>query len=186
VRLEPLTVAHVPALALAGAEPEIWRWMPYGPVISEPAMRAWVEEILSRQARGTDLVFVVIHQSHGLAIGSTRFMDIQPAHDALEIGGTWYGPGYQRTGVNTECKRLLLTHAFETLGAHRVQLKTDLRNERSQRAIERLGAVREGVLREHMRMPDGYRRSSVYYSILASDWPAVRQRLAELTTRGTK
>lgn len=171
---------HVPALALAGADPEIWHWMPYGPVISEPAMRAWVEEILSRQARGTDLVFAVIHQAHGLAIGSTRYMDIQPAHDALEIGGTWYGRAYQRTGVNTECKRLLLTHAFETLRVNRVQLKTDLRNERSQRAIERLGAVREGVLREHMRMPDGRWRSSVYYSILASEWPLIRQRLTDL------
>jgi RimJ/RimL family protein N-acetyltransferase len=177
VRLEPLSLAHVPALAEAGAAPEIWRWMPYGAVTDETTMRAWVTEILARQARGTDLVFAVIHQEHGRAIGSTRYMDIQPAHDALEIGGTWYGLDYQRTGVNTECKRLLLAHAFETLGVHRVQLKTDLRNERSQRAIERLGAVREGVVREHMRMPDGYRRSSVYYSILASDWPAVRQRL---------
>lgn len=179
VRLEPLAESHVPDLAVAGADETIWRWMPYGQVTTEEKMRAWVREILSRQARGTDLVFAVIHLASGRAVGSTRYMDIQPQNNALEIGGTWYAPAHQRTAVNTECKLLLLAHAFEKLGAARVQIKTDLRNERSQRAIERLGAVREGVLREHIIMPDGYRRSSVYYSILAREWPEIKVRLTE-------
>jgi RimJ/RimL family protein N-acetyltransferase len=110
-------------------------------------------------------------------------MNIEPANRALEIGGTWYSVDFQRTGVNTECKFLLLQHAFEVLDCVRVQIKTDLRNERSQRAIERIGAVREGVLRDHMIMPDGTLRSSVYYSILAREWPEVKQRLVGLMNR---
>jgi RimJ/RimL family protein N-acetyltransferase len=177
VRLEPLSESHIPDLALAGADETIWRFMPYGLVNSETKMGEWVRDLLGRAARGTDLPFAVIHLDSDKAIGSTRYMDIQPQHRGLEIGGTWYGAAYQRTAVNTECKLLLLTHAFEALGCVRVQLKTDSRNERSQRAIERLGAVREGVLRDHMLMPDGYRRSSVYYSVLQAEWPGVKARL---------
>ena len=151
--------------------------MPYPVVNSEADMRAQIEDLLSRQARGTDLPFAVRHLADGRAIGMSRYLDIQVVNQMLEIGGTWYTPSLQRTAVNTECKWLLMTHAFETLGCVRVQIKTDLRNERSQRAIERLGAVREGVLRNHMRMPDGYQRSSVYYSVLAEEWPTVRERL---------
>jgi RimJ/RimL family protein N-acetyltransferase len=177
VRLEPLSERHVADLAVAGRDESIWRFMPYGQVTTEEKMRAWVQEILSRQARGTDLVFAVFHLAGGCAVGSTRYMDIQRQHRGLEIGGTWYAPAYQRTAVNTECKYLLLTHAFETLDCLRVQLKTDLRNERSQRAIERIGAVREGVLRNHIILPDGHMRSSVYYSLLAAEWPAVKVKL---------
>ncbi len=104
-------------------------------------------------------------------------MDVRAAHQGVEIGGTWYGAEFRRTAVNTECKYLLLRHAFEAMDCIRVQFKTDLRNERSQRAIERLGAVREGVLRNHMILPDGTIRDSVYYSILAHEWPYVRKRL---------
>jgi RimJ/RimL family protein N-acetyltransferase len=136
-----------------------------------------VQDILSRQAQGTDLPFAVIHLQAGCAIGATRYMEIRPKDLALEIGGTWYAPAYQRTAVNTECKYLLLRHAFEEWGCVRVQFKTDLLNERSQRAIERLGAVREGVLRHHMITPEGRLRDSVYYSILDSEWPAVKARL---------
>jgi RimJ/RimL family protein N-acetyltransferase len=118
------------------------------------------------------------------AIGCTRYLDIHPEHRNLEIGGTWYGAPYQGTGVNSEAKYLLLRHAFETLGCIRVQLKTDLRNLRSQRAIERIGAKREGLLREHMILPDGTIRSSVYYSILVSEWPEVKVRLEEMMVRG--
>jgi RimJ/RimL family protein N-acetyltransferase len=153
--------------------------MVYGAVGGEAPMRAWVRELLSRQALGTDLPFAVVHLESGRAIGSTRYLDIQRQHRGLEIGGTWYGLAYQRTAVNTECKYLLLKHAFEGLGCIRVQLKTDLRNERSQRAIERIGAVREGVLRNHMLLPDGHFRHSVFYSIIASEWPAVKARLEE-------
>ncbi len=179
VRLEPLGPAHVLDLAVAGRDDEIWQYMPYPPVRSEADMRAWVDDLLARQALGNDLPFAVIHLASGRAVGSTRYMDIQRANRGLEIGGTWYAREHQRTAVNTEAKYLLLSHAFETLGCVRVQLKTDLRNERSQRAIERLGAVREGVLRDNMIMPDGYLRSSVYYSILDEEWPRVKRGLEE-------
>lgn len=179
VRLEPLSLEHVPDLARAGRDDDIWRYMPYAAMGDEAGMRAWVEDMLARQAAGNDLPFAVYHLAAGRAIGATRYMDIQRPHRGLEIGGTWYAPEFQRTATNTESKLLLLTHAFETLGCIRVQLKTDLRNERSQRAIERLGAVREGVLRHNMIMPDGHIRSSVYYSILAEEWPAVKARLQE-------
>lgn len=182
-RLEPLSLAHVPDLTIAGRSEDIWRYMPYPQMRTEADMTAWIEDMLRRQARGTDLPFAVHHLEAGRAIGATRYMDIQTAHRGLEIGGTWYAAEHQHTGVNTECKYLLLRHAFETLDCLRVQLKTDLRNERSQRAIERLGALREGVLRNNMIMPDGYVRSSVYYSILAEEWPAVKARLEEKLRR---
>lgn len=177
VRLVPLSEEHVPALALAGNDPSIWQFMRYGVVDTEEKMGDLAQYLLRQQAKGTDLPFTVFHIADGRAVGMTRYMDIHPADRALEIGGTWYAPAYQHTAVNTECKYLLLCHAFETLGCIRVQLKTDLRNERSQRAIERLGAVREGVLRDHMILPDGTVRSSVFYSILASEWPGVKARL---------
>ncbi len=180
VRLVPLSEEHVPALALAGRDPGIWQFMPYGPVDTEDKMRDLVHFWLRQQAKGTDLPFTVFHLADSCAVGMTRYLDIRPADRTLEVGGTWYTPAYQHTAVNTECKYLLLCHAFETLGCIRVQLKTDLRNERSQRAIERLGAVREGVLRNHMILPDGTVRSSVYYSILAAEWPAVKSRLEGL------
>jgi len=179
VRLEPISEAHVSDLAVAGADESIWQYMVYGAVGGEAQMRAWVRELLSRQALGTDLPFAVVHLASGRAIGSTRYLDIQRQHRGLEIGGTWYGLAYQRTAVNTECKYLLLKHAFEGLDCLRVQLKTDLRNERSQKAIERIGAVREGVLRNHMLLPDGHVRHSVFYSIVDSEWPAVKTMLEE-------
>jgi RimJ/RimL family protein N-acetyltransferase len=116
----------------------------------------------------------------GAAAGMTRYMTIDRPNRGLEIGGTWYGRRFRRTAMNTECKYLLMRHAFEVLGCIRVQLKTDLRNERSQQAIERLGAVREGVLRKNMIMPDGYHRSSVMYSVIDDEWPAVKARLEQL------
>ncbi len=179
VRLEPLAETHIADLAIAGADESIWRYMPYTPATTVERMRGWVQEILARQARGTDLVFAVIHLASGRAVGSTRYMDIQPNNRGLEIGGTWYAVAHQRSAVNTECKYLLLRHAFEVFDCIRVQIKTDLRNERSQRAIERIGAVREGVLRHQVIMPDGYFRSSVYYSILADEWPEVKVKLEE-------
>jgi RimJ/RimL family protein N-acetyltransferase len=152
--------------------------MRYGNIETEDQMRNFVRHLLALQQRGTDLPFAVIHVPSGRAVGMTRYLNIDAENRALEIGGTWYGLAYQRTSVNTECKYLLLGYAFETLDCVRVQLKTDLRNERSQRAIERLGAVREGVLRNHMILPDGTLRHSVFYSILPEEWPSVRARLA--------
>jgi RimJ/RimL family protein N-acetyltransferase len=125
------------------------------------------------------LPFVVIHLATGMVVGTTRYLEIQLENRALEIGGTWYTPDYQRTAVNTESKYLLLRHAFETLGCVRVQFKTDLRNERSQKALERIGAVKEGVLRNHMILPDGSLRTSVFYSILDGEWPGVKSLLEE-------
>jgi RimJ/RimL family protein N-acetyltransferase len=183
VRLEPLSEAHIPDLAAAGQDERIWEHMLYGSVTSEEQMRLWVLDLLGRQARGTDLPFAVIHLATGRAIGSTRYMEIRPDHRALEIGGTWYAVAYQRTAVNTECKYLLLRHAFEVYGCLRVQFKTDLRNVRSQQAIERLGATKEGVLRNHMLKPDGTLRHSVYYSIIDTEWPAVKALLEEKLTR---
>lgn len=177
VRLEPLSEAHIPDLAIAGNDATIWRYMLYGTIKTEDDMRRWVEDILSRQRRGTDLPFTVIHLDSGRAIGATRYLDIRPEHRGLEIGGTWYAVAYQRTAVNTECKYLLLCHAFETLSCIRVQFKTDQRNVRSQRALERIGAVYEGTLRNHMILEDDAIRHSVYYSIIDSEWPAVKARL---------
>ena len=177
VRLEPMTRAHVSGLAEIGAGQPFWDFMLYGPINTVDEMRAWVEDILQRAAAGTDLPFAAIHLRSGRVAGATRYLNIAPRDRGLEIGGTWYGSEFQRTVVNTECKFLLLEHAFETLHAVRVQFKTDLRNERSQTAIERLGAVQEGVLRNHMILPDGRFRDSVFYSILDTEWPLVRARL---------
>jgi RimJ/RimL family protein N-acetyltransferase len=174
VRLEPLSETHVPDLTRAGQDEAIWRFMPYGRLKTEAEMRQWVLNLLERQAAGTDLPFAVIQLDSEQAVGATRFMEIHPQHRNLEIGGTWYAPAAQRTAVNTESKYLLLRYAFDVLNYVRVQFKADLRNERSQTAIARLGAVREGVLRHTLIMPDGYLRSSVYFSILAEEWPAVK------------
>jgi RimJ/RimL family protein N-acetyltransferase len=183
VRLEPMTEDHVPGLAEIGLGQKFWDFMLYGNIQTVEDMHNWVLDILARAAKGTDLPFVAIHLDSGRVAGATRYLNIVPQDRGLEIGGTWYGPEFQRTPVNTECKYLLLRHAFETLGCIRVQLKTDLRNERSQRAIERLGAVREGILRNHMILPDGRYRDSVFYSILDTEWPQVRKRLEEMMAR---
>ncbi len=174
VCLEPMTEAHIPALAEIGVGQDFWRFMLYGDMKTEADMRNWVLDILSRKG---DLPFVVIHLASGRVAGATRYLNVMTKDRSLEIGGTWYGPEFQRTAVNTECKYLLLKHAFETLGCVRVQFKADLCNLRSQRAIERLGAKREGVLRNHMILPDGRLRDSVFYSILDTEWEEVKRRL---------
>jgi len=183
VRLEPMTEAHIPRLAEIGVGQNFWDFMLYGRMDSEDDMRGWVMDIISRGEKGIDLPFVVIHLASGRVAGATRYLNIMPRDRGLEIGGTWYGTEFQRTPVNTECKYLLLSHAFETLGCIRVQLKTDLRNENSQKAIERIGAVKEGALRNHMILPDGYYRHSVYFSILDTEWAGVKERLEEMLTK---
>ena len=183
VRLEPMTEEHVPGLAEVGAGQTFWDFMLYGNINTVDDMHNWVLDILARAKKGADLPFVVIHLASGRVAGATRYLNIVSRDRGLEIGGTWYGLEFQRTSVNTECKYLLLQHAFETLGCIRVQLKTDLRNERSQKAIERLGAVKEGVLRNHMILPDGRYRDSVFYSILDTEWPEVKKRLEEIMNR---
>ena len=176
VRLEPMTEAHIPALTEIGAGRDFWHFMLYGDMKTEADMRNWVRDILSRV---NDVPFVAVHLESGRVAGATRYLNIMPRDRGLEIGGTWYGLDFQRTAVNTECKYLLLRHAFETLGAIRVQLKTDSRNVRSQKAIERIGGVKEGALRNHMILPDGTIRHSVFYSILDSEWEGVKGRLEE-------
>jgi len=183
VRLEPMTEDHAPGLAEIGAGQTFWDFMLYGNINTVDDMRNWVKDILSRAEKGTDLPFVAIHLASGRVAGATRYLNIMPKDRGLEIGGTWYGTEFQRTPVNTECKYLLLRHAFETLGCIRVQLKTDSRNERSQKAIERIGAVKEGVLRNHMILPDGRYRHSVFYSILDTEWPDVKKHLEERLDR---
>src|SRR5512147_2260401 len=183
VRLEPMTEEHIPGLAEIGVGQPFWGFMVYGDVNSVDDMQNWVREILSRAQKGTDLPFVAVHLASGRVAGATRYLNIMPKDRGLEVGGTWYGPDFQRTPVNTECKYLLLQHAFETLGCIRVQLKTDLRNERSQKAIERIGAKKEGVLRNHMILPDGRIRHSVFYSILDTEWGDVKQRLEEILSK---
>jgi len=180
IRLEPLTEAHVPALAEIGCVDRIWQFMVYGQIRNEDEMRKWVHNVLNGQAAGTDLPFAVIHLASGRVAGATRYMEIRPAHRSLEIGGTWYGLEFQHTVVNTESKYLLLQYAFETLGTIRVQFKADNRNERSLRAIERIGAKREGILRNHFILPDGVIRDSVFYSVIESEWPGVKDRLTDL------
>lgn len=179
VRLEPLTPAHAESLWPHADEPAIWLYMPYGKVNTVDRLRDVINDLLRRQAAGTDLCFAVVDLATGAPIGMTRYMTIERGNHGLEIGGTWYGKDFRRTAVNTECKYLLMRHAFESLGCIRVQLKTDLRNERSQRAIERLGATREGVLRKNIIMPDGYQRSSVIYSVIDDEWPSVKKRLEQ-------
>jgi RimJ/RimL family protein N-acetyltransferase len=183
VRLEPMTEEHISGLAEIGLGQPFWDFMLYGNINTVDDMRGWVLDILSRAGKGTDLPFVAVHLESGRVAGATRYLNIVPQDRGLEIGGTWYGSDFQRTVVNTECKYLLLRHAFETLGCIRVQLKTDLRNERSQRAIERIGAVKEGVLRNHMILPDGRYRHSVFYSILDTEWADVKKRLEAMLSR---
>lgn len=180
VRLEPLGEQHIAELAEIGRGHDFWKFMLYGEMNTETDFRRFVEDLLAREKKGTDLPFAVIHLASGRVAGSTRYLNIDRANRGLEVGGTWYGPEFQRTAVNTECKLLLLTHAFETLNIIRAQIKTDSLNIRSQKAIERIGAVKEGTLRNHMILPDGRIRDSMFYSIIDSEWPGVKRKLAEM------
>lgn len=180
IRLEPLSEEHVSDLAIAGQNVQIWQYMLYRNVSSEEDMHRWVNDILSRQAKGTDLPFAVIYQETNRGIGATRFLNIRSEHSGVEIGGTWYGVDYQRTAVNTECKYLMMIHAFEIWQCIRVQFKTDSRNVRSQRALERIGAKYEGTLRKHLITPTGSIRDSIFYSIIDSEWPEVKKNLEYL------
>ncbi len=183
VRLEPLAPQHAEDLYAAGQDPAIWPYMARGEFTSLEDVREWIRQALGMQETGTQIPFAMLLRRSGEAIGSTRYLDIRREDRGLEIGWTWVAARHQRSAVNTECKYLLLRHAFEDLGAVRVQLKTDRRNERSQRAIERLGAVREGVLRRHMAVRDGFIRDTVYYSILDTEWPEVKSRLEDFLRR---
>jgi N-acetyltransferase len=176
VRLEPLSLAQVPALARAGLFAELWRLQPL-PIASEADMFAYVSAALDEQQRGLGLPFAIVRQDNGEVIGSTRYMDIALPHRRLEIGATWLSPACQRSGANSEAKLLLLTHAFETLKLIRVVFKTEVLNEQSRRALARIGAVEEGIFRQHLIAASGRRRDMVYFSILDSEWPAIKAAL---------
>lgn len=178
VELVPLDRSHIPALARAGGDPEIWQLLRIGPGRNESEMTALVDWILGDQEAGTVLAFVVLALPSRTPVGMFRFLDIDRWNRKVE-GGTWLHPGVWRSPVNSELKYLALSYAFEREGVHRVQFRTDSRNVRSQRAIERLGAVSEGVHREHIVLADGFRRSSLVYSILEKEWPSIKRQLEE-------
>jgi RimJ/RimL family protein N-acetyltransferase len=177
VRLEPLDPRHAEDLFAAGQDKEIWRYLARPPFEEVSDAESWIVEALRSAINGSQIPFAIVDRASGKAIGSTRYLEIEREHSSLEIGWTWIAKPFQRTRVNTECKYLLLRHAFENLHAIRVQLKTDARNLQSQRAIQRLGAMREGTLRKHRRLWDGYVRDSVYFSILDGEWLGIKQRL---------
>ncbi|GAA2267070.1 GNAT family protein [Nonomuraea roseoviolacea subsp. roseoviolacea] len=174
VRLEPLTLAHVPDLfAAGGADPEVWRWMPVHPG-SEEELREVAAGLI---ADDKHVPLAVVPRAGGRAVGWTAYCDVPGFDESVEIGWTWYGRAAWRTAVNTNCKVLLVDHAFGELGYNRVMLKTDVLNTRSQDAIRRIGGVHEGTLRRHRRRPDGTWRDTVVFGILQEEWPAHRARL---------
>jgi len=176
VRLEPLSEAHLAGLAEVAFDPSIWRW-----TTSQPhdlaSLREWLEAALVGRAAGTEEPFATVEQASGRPIGSTRFMSIVPEHRRLEIGWTWVAPAWQRSGANREAKLLQMRHAFEVLGANRVEFKTDSLNEKANPALLAVGATFEGTFRNHMIMPGGRLRHSNYYSVTAEEWPRVREAL---------
>jgi RimJ/RimL family protein N-acetyltransferase len=177
VRLTPMQAADAPALAAVGLDQELWRWIPT-PVTSAEDMRVYVETALDEGRRGDALPFTIRSIATGETIGATRFANVRAEDLGLEIGWTWFAPPWQRTGANSETKLLMLTHAFETLGAVRVELKTDRLNTQSRRAIERLGAVEEGVFRKHRVVAhQGRFRDTIYYSIVDEEWPSIKTHL---------
>ncbi|HET6200686.1 MAG: GNAT family protein [Candidatus Acidiferrales bacterium] len=178
IQLEPLLCAHHAALAEIGLDEDLWRWIPV-PVRTPEEMSAYIDAALAEQARGISLPFTIIERASGKTIGTTRYANIERTHRRVEIGWTWVAKPWQRTAVNTEAKYLLLRHAFETLGCIRVELKTDSLNEKSRAAILRIGASQEGIFRNHMITASGRIRHTVYFSIVDSEWPAVKARLEQ-------
>ena len=176
VRLEPLATAHVTGLARVGLDEELWRWIPTQ-VRTAEEMTAYIEAALEEQKRGISMPFAVFEKATSGVIGCTRYGNIDRLHHRVEIGWTWVAREWQRTAVNTEAKYLLLRHAFETLGCIRVELKTDSLNEKSRAAILRIGAQQEGIFRNHMITASGRIRHTVYFSIVDSEWAAVKARL---------
>ncbi|MEX2104060.1 MAG: GNAT family protein [Bacilli bacterium] len=175
-KIIPMEAFHTKDLYEAGRSTEIWRYMPIN-VQKYEDMERLVEGALVGKDKGIDFPFVIIDQETDRIVGSTRFLDISIPNRNLEIGWTWYNPEVWRTRMNTECKYLLLRHCFEDLSTVRVQLKADARNLRSLKAIERIGGVQEGTLRRHRILEDGFIRDTVYFSIIAEEWPGVKEKL---------
>ncbi len=180
LRIEPLAQEHAQGLFNRGQHTPDWDYMARACFVDMADTRQWIDEAL----RASDQVpFAIVETAKGKVVGSTRYMNIRTDHKTLEIGWTWLGQEWQRTQVNTDVKLLLLSHAFERLGCLRVEFKTDERNLRSQRALERIGATREGVLRKHMIVQKDFPRNSVYFSVIDSEWPEVKERLVQLRDR---
>jgi RimJ/RimL family protein N-acetyltransferase len=176
VRLEPLSLDHLDALTAVGLDPDLWQWTLAQNRTPED-MRRYVETALAEHRAGQALPFATVERTSGRVVGSTRFAAIERSHRRVEIGWTWIARPWQRTVVNTEAKFLMLRHAFEVWGCVRVELKTNAKNERSRRAILRIGAVEEGTLRKHQLNADGTPRDSVYFSIIDDEWAPVKSRL---------
>ena len=182
MRLEPLSMDHLPGLAEVAFEPSIWRWMSVR-MQSKDDLRRYVETALHEAATEVSMPWVTRSKADGRIVGCTRFMDLHREHRTIEIGNTWLHPHYQGTGLNVAAKYLQLWHAFEGMGARRVALKTHHQNAQSQAAIRALGATEEGTFRNHMIYPDGSTRHSVWFSIIPEDWSEVRTRLEERMRR---
>ena len=182
VRLEPLGLKHAAGLLAIGAEESIWQYLSAPAPTSMDKAHEWIEERLANQAAGERLPVAVMSLADGHFAGSTGYASISRQHRTLDIA-SWYGLNYQRTGINTECKYLLLKYAFEDLGALRVGLNVDMENVRSRRAMERIGGVQEGVLRKHRIRRDGTRRDTVIFGFINDDWPQVKVKLEELMNR---
>jgi len=176
VRLEPLSLDHLDGLAEVAFVESIWRWTLHQPT-EIGGLRTWVEAALAGRAGGSEMPFATIEAATGKPIGSTRFMSIVPEHRRLEIGWTWVAPAWQRKGANQEAKYLQLRHAFEALGANRVEFKTDSLNDKANPALLGIGATFEGTFRNHMIMPGGRLRHSNYYSVTREEWPDRKARL---------
>jgi N-acetyltransferase len=176
IRLEPLTSGHLDALCEAGLDPELWR-LTVSRIRTRADMQRYLDEALADQRAGSALPFATVWRTTGRVIGSTRFGNASPVNRRVEIGWTWLARPWQRTGANTEAKYLMLRHAFEQWGCIRVELKTSALNQRSRAAILRIGAREEGILRHHMINEDGSLRDSVFFSLLAGEWPEARRRL---------
>ena len=176
VRLEPLSLEHLDGLTEVGLDPPIWRWTIARPT-DRDGIRRWIETAVAAREAGTELPFATVDVATGKPIGSSRFLTIVPEHRRLEIGWTWVTTGWQRRGANQEAKYLQLRHAFEDLGANRVEFKTNSRNEKANPALLSIGATFDGTFRNHMIMPDGPLRHSNYYSVVVEDWPRVKAML---------
>lgn len=185
VRLAPVDESHLDQLSLWSAEEDIWRYMTFAHLASREELQTWISAAMDANDRGTEMNFAIIDEASRSAIGTTSFYRVVPEHKRLELGKTWLGAPYRRTHINTAAKYLLLHHAFETLLANRVELNTDARNLQSQRAMERLGAMRDGVLRCHTIMRDGFVRDTMNYSFTINDWPATKTRLRNLLATRT-
>jgi RimJ/RimL family protein N-acetyltransferase len=182
VSVEPLALAHEEALLEAGRPKKIWEWWPFNPARDREAFHAWMVEALAAVEAGQEMRFAILDAA-GVPIGATSYCELRPEQHAVEIGWTWLRPAAWGSGANAETKLLLLRHAFEVLGCHRVEFHTDALNSRSRAALAALPAHLDGVLRDFKQLPDGRWRSNAVYSILADEWPQTQETLAARVAR---